>query len=771
LKRAHAITLLICAAAPLLAGAAAPRPADASGRSSAQPAIDRARAPASQLERTRVTRSFGARFVRYRQEVGGLPVLDSSLVVTDAPGGRGDLVIDRSRRVPAPPRATLSRSAALDVARAHAAAARLRAPVSAELAILPTGGEARTVWRVLLPTLDPVASFEVLVDARTGGVLRVRDLLWRASYTATGRAFLFDPNPVVRNGGTAGLSDSNDSDAGVPFALYTDQPLPRLDADDTAGCLRGRWAHVRLGGFSSSPGEVCKADRDWRVPGPGVRRADDRFEALMTYFHLDRTQAYIQSLGFANVLNRPVEARANENVGGNQDNSFYDPTTGQLGYGTGFADDGEDAETIVHEYGHAVQDDQVPGFGTTGDALAIGEGFSDYLASTMSVTFFPEQQARFMPCFDEWDAFGTDGPAAGDPPCLRRVDGTDTLAQRRAACPPDPPFADEIHCLGEVWSGALWAIRGALGGASTDRLVIQSHFSLTAGASFEDASRALLAADATLYGGANRSLLRSVLGGRGFLDPEHFDDTPGDATELAVPGSASGTLSAGDDVHDVYRVVLARGRPIVVRLRSGAEDYNLRLLPPGATSVDADPVAYAETPGANEDLHHTPAADGAYFIDVRAIAGAGSYTLEIASDDQDGDGIPDAQDRCPSNADPFQIDWDGDGRGDACDSSSRVSITAVRRRGRRVRVKGRMLPASLPPEAFTLRVSRRVCRGARSCRYRRVRTVRARTATQGRVQIRLKLRRGRFRLRAVLRAPGYDAARSRSRTVVVRRRR
>jgi hypothetical protein len=760
MKRVLVLTLLVTSATPVAAEAAT--------RSTVEMAIEQARAPAAQLEREQVTDSLGTRFVRYRQEVRGLPVLDSSLVVTDAPGRRGDLVIDRSRRLGAASEATVSQSVAIDVARDRLSGAPLRAPARAWLVILPVEREARTVWQVLLPTLDPVASFEVLVDARNRRVLRVRDLLQRANYTATGRAFLFDPNPVVRQGSTSGLSDSNDSNAGVPFGLYVDRPLPRLDADVAAGCLTGRWAHVTLGSFSSSPGEVCKADRDWRVPGAGVRRADDRFEALMAYFHIDRTQAYIQSLGFPNVLNRPIEATANEDVGGNQDNSFFDPATGRVAFGTGFADDGEDDETIVHEYGHAIQDDQVPGFGATGEARAIGEGFGDYIASAMSSTFFPAQQARFVPCFDEWDAFATDGPLAGDPPCVRRLDRPDTLAERRAACPPDPffPGEDAIHCMGEVWSSALWTIRGVLGGPAADRLVIQSHFSLTPAVSFAEASQALLAADAALYGRANRALLQSVLAGRGFLDPEHFDDTPGDAATLAVPGSVSGTLSAGDDKHDVYRVELARGRPIVVRLRSQAAEYDLRLLPPGASSVDVAPVAHAETPGANEDLRYTPAVDGSYFIDVRAIAGAGPYTLEIASDDQDADGIADGQDRCPTIPDPLQTDWDSDGRGDACDRSSRIRITSLRRRGKRVRVTGRMLPVILPVRAFSLEVSRRSCRG-RGCRWRPVRAFRARDGSQGRVRLTVRLRRGRYRMRAVVRARGYTPARSRARVFKV----
>jgi Bacterial pre-peptidase C-terminal domain len=758
LKRALLLALLTVTAGAVPA-AASPRPVVGA-------AVDLARAPASQLEPARVLESFGTRFTRYRQEIGGLPVLGSSLVVTDAPGRRGDLVVDHSRRVPAPAAATLTRGAALRVARGDVPGARLRAPVAAQLAVVPTGGGSRTVWRVLLPTLDPVASLELLVDARSGAILRRRDLLRRANYTATGRAFVFDPNPIVRQGGTAGLSDSNDSNAGVPFNLYVDQPLPRLDADIAAGCLNGRWAHVRLGAFSSTPGEVCKADRDWRVPGSGVRRADDRFEALMAYFHIDRTQSYIQSLGFTNVHNRQLEVRANENVGGDQDNSYFDPATGQIALGTGSVDDGEDDETIVHEYGHAIQEDQIPGFGTSGDALAVGEGFGDYIASAMSGTFFPGQQPRFMPCFDEWDGFGRGAP--GDPPCLRRLDRPDTVAERRAACPPDPffPADDEVHCMGELWSSTLWSIRSALGGLTAERLVIQSHFSLTPGASFADASRALLAADAAIYGGVNRSLLRAELARRGLLDPEHFDDTPADATPLAVPGTAAGTLSA-DDRHDVFRVVLTRRRPILIRLRSSTGDYDLRLLPPDATTVDSSPVAYAETPGGNEDLRYTAVADGSYFIDVRAVGGAGPYTLEVVIDDQDADGIADGQDRCPTRPDPLQTDWDGDGRGDACDRSSRILITGVRRRGVRIRVRGRMFPVTLPAGAFGLKVTRRVCRGGQ-CRWRSMRRLQAGRAVEGRVRLTLRLPRGRFRLRAVLNAAGYQAARSPARVVTVR---
>ena len=56
--------------------------------------------------------------------------------------------------------------------------------------------------------------------------------------------------------------------------------------------------------------------------------------------------------------------------------------------GKGGVDDAEDAEVILHEYGHAIQDSQqVPfGYGASLEAGSIGEGFADYWAVTVSAT-------------------------------------------------------------------------------------------------------------------------------------------------------------------------------------------------------------------------------------------------------------------------------------------------------------------------------------------------------------------------------------------------
>ena len=103
----------------------------------------------------------------------------------------------------------------------------------------------------------------------------------------------------------------------------------------------------------------------------------------MAYYWVTQAQLYIQSLGFGSTL--PAVNKRQQLVRINQfggDNSFYRPGTSKLTItlGKGGVDDAEDAEVVVHEYGHSVQDNQVLGFGSSLQAGSIGEAFGDYLA-------------------------------------------------------------------------------------------------------------------------------------------------------------------------------------------------------------------------------------------------------------------------------------------------------------------------------------------------------------------------------------------------------
>ena len=169
----------------------------------------------------------------------------------------------------------------------------------------------------------------------------------------------------------------------------------------------------------------------------------------MAYHWITQAQRYIQSLGFGSTLpavNKRQQLLRINQFGG--DNSFYREGTGKLTItlGKGGVDDAEDAEVIVHEYGHSVQDNQVPGFGSTPDAGAIGEAFGDYLAVTVSEHFAPTPDE---PCVADWDSTSYTSTV---PHCLRRVDGNKHYPE---------DLVGEVHADGEIWSRALWDIHRA----------------------------------------------------------------------------------------------------------------------------------------------------------------------------------------------------------------------------------------------------------------------------------------------------------------------
>ena len=387
--------------------------------------------------------------------------------------------------------------------------------------------------------------------------MRLRNLVEEA----TTPALVFDPNPVVEQGSRTGLADNNDADypALDPLYRHRDAARPRH---------RGLPAGP-VGERDRPPAARCPAGRNFG----SVKRSNpcDCFDAAMAYFHIDRMQRYLQGLGFANVVHRSIPVNLHATA---EDNSFYSPTTRALNFGDGGVDDAQDADVISHEYGHAIQDSQVPGFGVTTEGGTLGEGFGDYWQAAMSAN--QGNADIFNTCFAEWDT----SAVSDDPlPCLRDVDHPWTVDEAVNEC-----GGREIHCVGQAWANLLWTIRKQLGGATGDRLVVQSQFSYSVESGFRDASLALLFADRQLNGGANRAFLQNLLVARGFLTLDELDDQPSGALPLVFPGDASGAAGVNTDERDVFAVQLPAGAGVVFQLPFRRE----RLLHPCAVRAGDD---------------------------------------------------------------------------------------------------------------------------------------------------------------------------------------
>jgi hypothetical protein len=309
--------------------------------------------------------------------------------------------------------------------------------------------------------------------------------------TAPGQVFA--PNPVA-DLGIQTLTDQKDADyfSADPTLARAYHRVTLTDLDGS-GTLTGSYAKVIS--------ETGKAAAD---AGSGFvyTRDQDQFEQTMGYYWVTQAQRYIQSLGFGSTLpavNKRQQLLRINQFGG--DNSFYREGTGKLTitFGKGGVDDAEDAEVIVHEYGHSVQDNQVPGFGSTPDAGAIGEAFGDYLAVTVSEHFAPTPDE---PCVADWDSTSYTSTV---PHCLRRVDGNKHYPQ---------DLVGEVHADGEIWSRALWDIHKALGARLADTIIIRAQFGFTPDISMP-AAAAKTIATAGLYGTSAQKAVQAAFAARG----------------------------------------------------------------------------------------------------------------------------------------------------------------------------------------------------------------------------------------------------------------
>jgi hypothetical protein len=311
------------------------------------------------------------------------------------------------------------------------------------------------------------------------------------SGSSTGTARVFLPNPVADLQNES-LTDQKDADYAALQPAYHTVRLTNLDG---SGQLCGDWACVRAetGSPAYSPTNTF-----------AYNRSQDEFEQTMAYYWITEAQKYIQSLGFG-VWRRPVNMEP-QDIRTNQlgiDNSYSWDKHDVVRFGKGGVDDAEDAEVILHEYGHAMQDaQQTPfGFGSTTESGSIGEGFADYWAVTVSSIVSPTPDPA---CVADWDSISY---TAGPVHCLRRVD-------TNRHYPED--LNGEVHHDGTIWSRALWDIRNAVGSTTADTVILEGQFDVGSPSMPELATSTVNAAN-RLYGAAVASKVRKAFQDRGIL--------------------------------------------------------------------------------------------------------------------------------------------------------------------------------------------------------------------------------------------------------------
>jgi len=538
----------------------------------------------TELKPIRTKRGIGGVHYFYQQQYQGYPVFNTSVSIHQRANGdihKVHLDYQEKPGIVSSPAASVSLVDAEITARdaagkSKAILAELRSPTRSNLGWYATNDHDLTLsWELTVYSKNPLGDFYTVINAITGEVLLQEN---RLPSFETGSGYVYLPNPI-QSSGITDLKDNNDT-APVDPAHPLNSQLIEVELQglqSNTGLLKGQYADLSSHKTTNFP-QIDYPDADESTRNYFYNRSDTRFEQVVVYHALDSIQRYIQSLGYSNekatgIRDYPTRANVHWN---SSDKSYYDESIDTLQFGDGGVDDAEDADIIIHEYGHAIQRNQNtcwPGSKSLGHMQAMGEGFSDYLAASF---YFNDgdakHQASHAACIGEWDSTSY---ASGTPACLRRVD-TDKKY------PTD--LTGEEHADGEIWSRALWDIRLALGRTTADTLILEHHFFVDCNSTMEDAALDVISADSDLNDGSNGIVIKEIFCDRGILSgsdcniigktPADLDsDGDVDITDLALFRSKykKNDLSVdfnNDGKTDIFD--LARFREMYIAFNSGS---------------------------------------------------------------------------------------------------------------------------------------------------------------------------------------------------------
>ncbi len=499
--------------------------------------------------------SLLATHYHFQQDIDGLKVIGGEIVVSIAHETKQvsrvyNNIFPVGDRAAVPAVVSLDEDDAYDIAWSDLAVhGELMDAPKAELVYVPQGKNFDLVWQVYLGVQAPFGYWQVRVDANSGRVMKVEEIslsrkaiagvpekyagqiddrlasfarynqrealrsaerqaLAAKARLADGTANVFDPDPRTTLN-TEALADN--SPASSFTAAYINRNLTGLEQSGGLYRLNGPWVSI-IDFESPATAPSTTANGNWTAV-----RGNNAFNDTMTYFHLHQNQAYIQSLGFTGPTGiQELSIGADSDGLNGDDNSHFIPGSNRIAFGHGCVDDNEDADVILHEYGHAIHYGINSNWGG-GDSGAIGEGFGDYWAGSYS--FSTANGPIFHP---NW-VFTWDGHSACWPG--RDMDKTSLMYD------PNSTYGAHQSIPGgqtdELWSTPIFQAHQDLRGMSVprseiDQIVLESHFGLGSGVTMRVLGNATVAAAGQLQpGGPHAGVFTTRFLAQNIIDIPH----------------------------------------------------------------------------------------------------------------------------------------------------------------------------------------------------------------------------------------------------------
>jgi hypothetical protein len=402
-----------------------------------------------------------------------------------------------------------------------------------------------------------------------------------------GTGNVFDPDPRT----TLNTDSLTDTSAASAFdAAYFNKSMRDITLTGGVYSLSGPYVNIKdIEAPNTAPSTTTNGI--WTA-----KRGSDAFDDTNVYFQIDQSQRYIQSLGFTTIINRPLNVDTN-GVSGDDNSHYSGGSSDYLAFGHGCVNDSEDADVILHEYGHGIQAN-INSSWSGGDTGAMGEGFGDYWAGSYSYST-PNGPVYHPEWVFSWDGHSTCWSGR----MLNRTDAKynsgKSYGAHQSVTEGSVTFQSD-----ELWSAPLFQSLTSLMAAgkprsNVDKIILQAHFGLGSGvkmpamaAAIVNAAHSLFPTDATYENTFNakfqaQNIIGTVVTGPTINETEANNTTATANVITTANTTANGTMSASSDI-DYFKVTLPAGKTLTATLTPNAtSDYDLYLYNSSGTQLSS----------------------------------------------------------------------------------------------------------------------------------------------------------------------------------------
>ncbi|WP_421753371.1 hypothetical protein [Croceimicrobium sp.] len=317
--------------------------------------------------------------------------------------------------------------------------------------------------------------------------------------TCTANIFLPDPLSTANVNYGGNYSDNND---GTNSSLNAQRFLRNFTASFDNGVFKLENADIKIDDFSAP--SVAPATST--IPVFNYTRADDEFEDVNAFFHLSHYKNYIDSLGFTSIPGSQISIDVH--ALSDADQSYFSPAESRIYMGEGGVDDAEDADVVIHEYGHSLISGAAANTNRISERAGMEEAICDYFAISWSLVFSPNQRDRVF----NWDGHNAFWPGRS----ATSNKDYQTLS-----------FNSNIYQHTDLMASCLLEIRDNTSRQIADKIILEALFTLQNNSTYPDFARMVIQADANLYGGAHFQVIKTAFVRRNVLSSDFSLEEPG----------------------------------------------------------------------------------------------------------------------------------------------------------------------------------------------------------------------------------------------------